>query len=85
MTTSGRTVEVMLAPGAEVDIIAFRRLPLGLPEMARVFADAGYLDEHEESLLKEADLDLVALRRSNSKTALAALGQFPRQARTQAY
>ena len=71
MTTSGLPVEMMLAPAAEADITAFRRLPLGLPPQARIFADAGYLDQHEEALLRDADLHLVAQRRCNSKTPLA--------------
>ena len=41
MTTAGLPVEVMLAPGSEADISAFRRLPLDLPPQARIFADAG--------------------------------------------
>lgn len=70
MTTSGLPVEVLLAPGAEADIKAFRRLPLALPEKAYIFADAGYLDQHEEALLKETDLHLVAQRRKNSQQPL---------------
>ncbi len=70
MTTSGLPVEVMLAPGSEADIKAFRRLLLDLPEEAHIFADAGYLDQHEEALLEEADLHLVAQRRRNSKKSL---------------
>ena len=71
MTTSGLPVEVMLAPGSEADITAFRRLRLGLPEGAHIFADAGYLDQHEEALLQEADLHLVAQHRRNTKRPLA--------------
>ena len=63
MTASGLPVEVLLAPGAEADIKAFRRLPLALPEKAHIFADAGYLDQHEQALLGDADLHLVAQRR----------------------
>ena len=70
MTTSGLPVEVMLAPGSEADISAFRRLPLDLPPQARIFADAGYLDQHEEALLADANLHLVAQRRKNSKEPL---------------
>ena len=75
MTTSGLPVEVMvevmLAPGSEADIQAFRRLALDLPPEAHIFADAGYLDQHEEALLTDADLHLVAQRRKNSKEPLA--------------
>ena len=70
MTTSGLPVEVMLAPGSEADISAFRRLRLDLPPEAYIFADAGYLDQHEEVLLADADLHLVAQRRKNSKEPL---------------
>jgi len=70
MTTSGLPVEVMLAPGAEADISAFRRLQLGLPAGARIFADTAYLDQHEEALLADAGLQLVAPRRKNSKRPL---------------
>lgn len=71
MTTGGLPVEVMLAPGSEADISAFRRLALDLPPAAHLFADAGYLDQHEEALLADADLHLVAQRRKNSKEPLA--------------
>ena len=71
VTTGGLPVEVMLAPGGEADITAFRRLRLALPEGAHVFADAGYLDGHEEALLADAGLRLVAQRRRNSREPLA--------------
>ena len=75
VTTSGLPVEVMLAPGSEADISAFKCLPLELPEElpeeAHIFADAGYLDDHEQALLEEAaGLHLVAARRSNCKEQL---------------
>lgn len=72
MSTCGLPVEVMLAPGSEADISAFRRLRLGLPNDAHIFADAGYLDQHEEALLEEVGLHLVTARRKNSKTPLPA-------------
>lgn len=72
ITASGRPVEFALAPGAEADITAFRRLPLDLPAGSRVFADAAYLDGHYAALLREAaGLDLVAQRRGNSRDPLA--------------
>ena len=71
VTTTGLPVEVMLAPGSEADIAAFRCLPLNLPGGAHIFADAGYLDDHEQALLNEAAaLHLVAARRSNCKEQL---------------
>ncbi len=71
MTTTGLPVEVMLAPDSEADISAFKCLPLDLPEQAHIFADADYLDDHEQALLEEsAGLHLVAARRSNCKEQL---------------
>ncbi len=75
VTTTGLPVEVMLAPGSEADSSAFKCLPLDLlrdlPERAHIFADAGYLDDHERALLDEsAALHLVAARRSNCKEQL---------------
>ena len=70
VTTSGLPVEVMLAPGAEADISAFRNLALDLPTGAHVFADAAYLDQHEEALLADAGLHLMAQRRKNSRQPL---------------
>lgn len=70
MTTSGLPVEVMLAPGAEADISAFRRLQVDLPPEAHLFADAAYLDQHEEALLADAGLHLVVPRRKNSRAPL---------------
>jgi hypothetical protein len=72
MTPNGLPVEVMLAPGSEADIAAFRRLPLDLPPAATIFADKGYPDQHEEALLAGADLRLIALRRANSRAPLPA-------------
>lgn len=70
ITTSGLPVEVMLAPGSEADITAFRRLQLGLPSEAHLLADAAYLDQHEQALLEDAGLHLVAASRKNSKQPL---------------
>lgn len=71
VTTAGLPVEVMLAPGSEADISAFKCLPLGLPDEAHIFADAGYLDDQEQALLEEAaTLHLVAARRANCKEQL---------------
>ena len=61
MTTDGLPVEVLLAPGSQADIRVFRCFGLELPPKAYIFADAGYLDQHEEALLKEAaQVHLVA-------------------------
>ena len=71
VTTGGLPVEVMLAPGAEADVTAFKSLPLDLLPGSRIFADAGYLDDEEQALLSEsADLALVNQRRGNCRVQL---------------
>jgi hypothetical protein len=72
ITTTGLPVEVMLAPGAEADIRAFRNLRLDLPSTAHIFADRGYQDQQEAALLSETGLHLVTQRRGNSKHPLPA-------------
>ncbi len=65
---SKTTVRPTSAPCSEADISAFKCLPLDLPEQAHIFADAGYLDDHERALLQEsAALHLISARRSNCK------------------
>jgi len=82
MTTDGLPVEVLLAPGSQADIRAFRRLPLELPIDAYIFADAGYLDQHEEALLKEAaQVHLVA----QDQNAACPLAELCRPAKAQVY
>lgn len=78
VTTGGLPVEVMLAPGAEADVAAFKSLPLDLAPGSRVFApgsrvfaDAGYLDDQEQAMLSEGgDIALVNQRRGNCKRQL---------------
>ena len=65
-------MEVALAPGAEADIAAFRQMTLDLPEGARVFADAAYLDGgYARAAGEAAGIALVAQRRGNSLDPLA--------------
>ena len=71
VTTAGLPVEVMLAPGSQADVSAFKCLPMDLPAGAHVFADAGYLDDQERALLQEsASVHLVAARRENCQEQL---------------
>lgn len=70
ITATGRPVEVALAPASEADIAAFRQMTLDLPEGARVFADAAYLDGGYEAAMGEAGLWLTAQRRGNSRDPL---------------
>jgi hypothetical protein len=68
VTAQGHPVEVLLAPAADADIAAFRRLSLDLPEGATIYGDKAYTDYAYEDLLNEdTALTLVALRKRNSK------------------
>jgi hypothetical protein len=64
-------VEVALAPASEADIAAFRQMTLGLPDGARVFADAAHLDGGYAAAMAQAGLTLTAQRRGNSRDPLA--------------
>ena len=71
ITATGQPVEVALAPASEADITALRGMTLPLPEGARVFADAAYLDGADEAIAAEAaQIALTAQRRSNSRAPL---------------
>lgn len=64
---NGQPVEIVLAPGSQSDIHAFRGLPLDLAPKSEVHADAAYTDYVVEDFLGEhARLDLIAARKKNS-------------------
>jgi len=67
VTARGEPVEFCLAPGAENDLVPFRDFGLDLPEGAVIFADKLYTDYGYEDLLKELGIELVSLRKENSK------------------
>ncbi len=72
VTAGGQPVEMALAPGSEADIAAFRQMRLDLPQGARVFADAAYLDgPYARAAGQSARIALVAQRRGNSLDPLA--------------
>lgn len=67
VTARGEPVEFCLAPGAENDLVPFRDFGLDLPKGAVIFADKLYTDYVYEDLLKEVGIELVSLRKENSK------------------
>jgi len=68
ITATGQPVEIVLAPGSQADISAFRALPLDLPEGAQIYADPAYGDYLLEEKLQEiAGITLTAQRKQNSK------------------
>ena len=68
VTASGQPVDLVLAPGGDADISAFKRLHLDLPDGATIYADKAYTDYGCEDVLNEDTLiTLIALRKRNSK------------------
>lgn len=76
-TAKGRPVEVVLAPGAEHDVKALKQFDFDLPEEAVVYGDKAYDDYDFEDLLEEAaEIDLLPLRKKNSKRAVPAYVEY---------
>ena len=70
-TCKGCPVEVSITPGSVADITAFRNLALDLQKGSRIYGDKAYTDySYEDHLLQDADIELVAQRKSNSKRPL---------------
>jgi transposase len=68
VSSTGKPVEMMLAPAGVGDITAFRSLPLDLPRDAEICADAAYTDYlFEDTLAQVTGVQLIAHRKCNSK------------------
>lgn len=71
VTAAGEPVDVVLAPGGDADICAFKRLHLDLPDGATIYGDKAYTDYTCEDVLNEdTTLTFVALRKRNAKRPL---------------
>lgn len=67
ITSTGKPVECALAPGATADVTMLQQMQLDLPQGARLFADAGYMDYVQEDIMTDADMHLTAARKRGSK------------------
>lgn len=77
VTAEGHPVEAFLAPGAEHDAKALKRFDFDLPEETVVYGDKAYNDYDFEDLLDEAaEIDLLPLRKKNSKRAVPAYVEY---------
>lgn len=66
-TREGCPLRVILCPGQEHDIVPFRLMDLNLPIGSEIYGDSAYTDyEHEDKLLKEKGIRLIAERKSNA-------------------
>ncbi len=72
ITGGGAPVEFVLTPASLADISGLRRLPLELPEGAKIYGDRAYTDYQEEDLLQEAGgIILQSQRKANAKRKIA--------------
>ncbi len=71
VTADGQPVDVVIAPGADVDITVLRRLKLDLPEGATLYGDKAYTYYVCEDVLNEDTMfALTTLRKRNSQRPL---------------
>ena len=74
---TGEPVEVFFSPGSMNDTKALRHYDFNLPEGATVYGDKAYNEYFTEDLLDEAvGIDLLPLRKKNSKRPLPAYVEY---------
>jgi hypothetical protein len=72
VTQDGQPVECLLTPGGVGDVDALKYYAYELPNGAIIYADKAYNDYEIEDLLKEVNhIDLLPMRKKNSKRALS--------------
>ena len=72
VTQDGQPVECLLTPGGFGDVDALKYYAYELPNGAIIYADKAYNDYEIEDLLKEVNhIDLLPMRKKNSKRALS--------------
>jgi len=77
ITSSGKPVEFVIAPGGVSDISVFKSFDLDLPPSSIIYADKCYNDYQWEDFLKEcADIKLQPLRKKNSHRSLEPWEKF---------
>jgi transposase len=70
-TAHGIPIEVLLTPGSEHDMKAFKRLTLDLPSASTLYADRAYNNYEFEDFLKEhAEIEMIVQRKAISKRPL---------------
>ena len=74
---AGRPVEVFFTPGSASDTAELKNFNFNLEEDSTVYADKAYNEYETEDLLKEVEsINLLPIRKSNSKRKLPAFVQF---------
>ncbi len=80
ITTKGQPVEVFFTPGSVGDVEGLQVFAFDLPPGSKVYADKAYNDYNIEDLLDEVcGIDLMPLRKKNSKRSVPAYVQFVQQ------
>jgi hypothetical protein len=67
VTAQAEPVEFFLTPGSCADVAGLDYFDFDLPAESQIMADKAYTNYELEDVLKEADLHLLPLRKSNSK------------------
>lgn len=67
VTKDGQPVEFFLTPGSFADVTGLQWYDFDLPEGAEVYADKAYNDYTIEDVLMEAGINLLPIRKKNSK------------------
>jgi hypothetical protein len=71
VTKSGQPVEFFLTPGSFGDVSVLDQFAFDLPEKSKVYADKAYNNYEMEDLLNEAaNIQLLPIRKKNSKRSL---------------
>lgn len=66
-TRDGCPLRIALCPGKEHDSVPFKVMDRNLPEGSEIYGDSAYLDyEHQDKLLAEEKIRLIAEPKSNS-------------------
>jgi hypothetical protein len=70
VTAQAEPVEFFLTPGSYADITGLDCFDFDLPEQSRIIGDKAYNDYELEDVLQTAGLDLLPIRKANSKRPL---------------
>jgi hypothetical protein len=67
VTPNAEPIEFFLTPGSVGDVVGLDYFDFDLPAASQIIGDKAYTDYELEDVLKEADLHLLPMRKSNSK------------------